>query len=178
MLTRRFFLAIGTVLSLAACGTMADPSTWFAGKSVNQVLAVVAQDASTIAGGLRGALPAIGAASGMTPANIANVGVIIADIQSVAGQLATSASTTAAQPLVQQLAGDVNAVIAALQGVTTLPPQVQLVLTAASVLLPVIMTAVDLLTPPPVAVVAQARKATHPLSPDEARAILIGASHR
>jgi hypothetical protein len=177
MLTRRSILTTTalaltplTGLALSGCGTIMDPSTWGTGTTANKVLAVVAQDAATIASGLEGALPAIGAAAGMSATSVASIGQIIADVQAVSSQLAVAASTSAAQPLVQQLAADVNSIIAALQGVTTLPQQVQLALTAAAVLLPVILTAVELVIPPPPA--AAARRSRSSMTPEQARVVL------
>lgn len=143
------------------------------GQLSNQAVSVVAQDVAIIANGLQGTIPALNAAGVIPAEKVAGVSQAIANLQALSSALATTASLSAAQPIVQQVELDVNAIVSALVGIKGLPQNVTLALVAAQVLLPVVETAVGMVisTPP---------KAVHyAMSPNEARAILIGqASHR
>lgn len=136
----------------------------------NQAVATVAQDVAIIANGLKGALPALGTAGAIPADKLGAISQAIANLQTVSVTIAAAASTSAALPDVQQVEADVNAIVAALVGVPGLPQNVTLALVAAQVLLPVVETAVGMIVPP--------SPKAYAMTPNEARAILIGQSAR
>jgi hypothetical protein len=148
-----------------------------AGQSAQQVVTTAAQDMATVASGLDGALSGLAGLNikGLTPDKVQKVQAAIADLKTAATALAQASSAGAAQPIVQQVEGDVNAIVTALAGITWPPEQktIATALDAAQVLLPVIESAVGMVLPP-----AAAPKAAAALSPDQARAILLGAAAR
>lgn len=167
MLTRREVLRTGAIgapaILLVGCN----------GLTANQAIGQAAQDAATIAAGLKGSLTSLAALNiqGLTPDKLQAVGLAVAGIQTVATALSMASSSSQARPLVQQLEADLNAVVDTLAGLP-LPPQISLPLQAAAILLPVIETAVGMAVTqlnPPAAAVA--------MTADQARAILIGAAH-
>jgi hypothetical protein len=161
MLSRRNLVALSAcVVGLLACSR----------PDVNPALGAVAEDVETIASGLRGALSGLGGVAGIAPSTVAAIGAAVADLRPISGQLAKAASTEAAQALVRQADADVNAIIAALQGVPALPQKIQLALTAAAVLLPSVDASVGLIMPTNAATAA--RRTTVPMTQDMARAIL------
>jgi hypothetical protein len=169
MLTRREIISrtalVGAGVTLFGC-TAAQ---------VNSALSQVATDAQTLSAGLSGAMASLSTLNipGLTPTIIGRVQTAIASVVTVANALSGATSTNSAQPLVQQLEGDVNAVVDALAGLP-LPAEIELPLQAAAVLLPVIETAVGLAISQ---VTASARlRATAPMSAAQARAILTGAA--
>lgn len=163
-LSRRRLLAGAALLTLAACANAV------------QVVDTVAQDAAAIAGGLKGVLPQVGTIVGVPAATVAKVGQYVADIQSAAGAVQAAAGSAPGQATaVQQIATAVNGIVGALAAFSAvLPSPVSAALAAASVLLPVIESAVGLVIPktaaialpPPVA----AQAAT--MTPDKALATL------
>ena len=168
---RRRFLTVGGVSAAAILlvGCNLTPA------QVNTALSAAASDAQTIAAGLSGAMSSLATLQipGLTTTTIGKVQTAIAAIVTVANGLSGATSTNTAQPLVQQLEGDVNAVVDALAGLP-LPAEIELPLQAAAVLLPLIETAVGMV----VSQVTSAAKmrATTPMTPAQARALLIGAS--
>lgn len=153
MLRRAFLVAV----PLGACSTITDSGV---GK--------IAQDVNILATGLNGVLTQLGNISilGLTPAIMSTVGSAIASIQALAVSISTATSTAAAQPLVQKIETYVNTVVSAL-AVLPLPPAIALALQAASILLPIIETAVGLL-------VTAKPMLGNAMNPDEARIILRG----
>lgn len=138
MIMRRTLVAavpLATPLGLAAC----------AGMTVPQTIALVARDADRIATGLSTAVDRIAALnlSSFTPEILALCQKALAGVRSVAAALAVATSIPEAQPLAMRLEGYVNALLAALSFVT-LPPDVQQIVTAATVLMPVILSMVDI----------------------------------
>jgi hypothetical protein len=129
------------LLGLAAC------------KSGNTNLATAANYVSSIATGFLNVLPKFADIEGMPTALMAQIGQWIADLQNLAAVIKTTAEATAAQPVVQQVEADVNAIVGALAGFPIIPPPISTVLTAATFLLPVIEAAINmlLLPEPPVA---------------------------
>ena len=168
---RRRFLTVGGVSAAAILlvGCNLTPA------QVNTALSAAASDAQTIAAGLSGAMSSLATLKipGLTATTIGKVQTAIAAIVTVANGLSGATSTNTAQPLVQQLEGDINAVVDALAGLP-LPAEIELPLQAATVLLPLIETAVGMV----VSQVTSAAKmrATTPMTPAQARALLIGAS--
>lgn len=138
---------------------------------VAQISSEVASDAGIIASGLQGALAGLTTLgiAGLTPAKAQTVGDAIAGIKSIASALAGAATASAAQPMVQQLEADLNAIVAALAGLP-LPPQIALPLQAATVLLPIIEAAVGMV----ISNVSALRAAQPGMTADQARALLIG----
>lgn len=156
---KRCFIALAALVAVtvSACGT-----------TTNSNVATVAGYASTIAGGLKGALPTIASIAGINPATEATIATTVADLQVVAAQLQTAASASAAQPLVKQLEADINTVVAATATIQGLPPNVQLALQAAQVLLPPMEQVIGMVVPSP----AAARAKAVPMSPAAATCIL------
>jgi hypothetical protein len=133
--------------SIVAIGLTAVGIVGCAGLTTNQVLSQAAADANAIAQGLKNILPQIGALAGVSPATVATVGQAIADIQTVAAAITGATTAGAAQPSVVQLETDLNAIVAALASLTVIPPPISTALMAASILLPLIETAVGMVVP-------------------------------
>jgi hypothetical protein len=164
--SRRTFVGLAaasvSAITLAACAAI-DPNA-----TPQQNLARVVTDVDNIVGAFAKSLPQIGAVHGISAATLKTVTDAIGNMQVVGKALADAAtSITAAQPLVQQIETDVNAVVDAV-AMLPLPPALSAVFQAAMVLLPIIESAVNLSVPAPVAAKAKAAG----MSPDEARAIL------
>lgn len=124
------YLPLAALLALAACS---------GGATVTP--AQVANDVSIIGTDLNAAL----ATSGLnTPAPVT---AAVADINAVAKALAGSETMNGMQPLVVRVSDDLNIVIATLDGVPGLPPEISKALGAAEALLPVVETAVGLVVP-------------------------------
>lgn len=155
---RRFAVAGAAALALmvAACGT-----------ATNTQIATIAGYASTIAGGLKGALPTIAGVVGINPATETTIATAVGDLQVVAAQLQTAASASAAQPLVQQIETDVNTIVASAAKIQGLPSDVQLALEAAQVLLPPMEQVIGMVVPP-----SAAPAKAIPMSPAAATCIL------
>jgi len=169
MLSRRALLAATAlaVPSLALVGC--------AGMSSQQVINTAAQDTATIAAGLKGALANIGTLNikGLTSDKVQTAEMAVADLQVAAAALAQASTAGAAQPIVQQVEGDVNALVGALAGIQWPPEQksIATALAAAQVLVPVIESAVGMVT-----AATQKPATSAAMSPDAARAILLGAA--
>lgn len=169
MIARRsvFALAPAAAALLAGCSSL----PWFSNSSVQQA----ATDMSTIATAFKNILPQLGTVQGISASLVAEAGTIVADLQSLAAQVAQAASTAAAQPQVQQFEADLNALVAALAGLP-LPPPISTALAAAAVLLPVIEAAVGMLVPPPAPAPTPAPApvagAAPRMTPDQARSYL------
>lgn len=124
------------LLSMSAC----------AGQTAAQVTQTVVTDANAIATGLAAELPALAALPGANTVAIAKAEADVADIQKVSSTLSTSLTASQAQPVIQKIEADVNALVAV--GATLpLPPQVATAFQAAEVLLPVLETSVNLVAP-------------------------------
>ena len=140
------------------------------GLTPNQALQQAALDGQTIAAGFKAMLPQLATVEKINAATTAKVGQYIADLQTVAANLAIATTTAAASPAVQQLEADINAIVTTLAGLP-LPPQISLALQAAAILLPTIETAVGLaIQPPPPALAAKLR--ANPMTTDAARIYL------
>jgi hypothetical protein len=124
------------------------------------VPATVATDAGLIASGLAGAFKDISAVPG--PAAVA-----LADLASVAQALGDADTIASAQPLVQRVEADVNAVAAAV-GALSLPPSAASAIQAAQVLLVVIEAGVNL------SVTASGARGA--MTPEQARLVLAAAA--
>lgn len=170
-MNRRSLLSSGAFVLLAGCALNGQPPS--------QAIQIAANDVEVIANGLQGALAQIAAENppppGMTPQLIAKIGTYVADLKSLAAAVAQASTTAQAQPLVQQVEADVNAIVAAL-AVLPLPQPLPAVLAAASILLPVIEASVGLIVTPPAP--APAQKLRMQMTPGEARAILRGEAQR
>ena len=133
-----------------------------AGQTVPQALQQAAQDAALLATGLAPVIPQL---TGFVSAStLATAQTALATLKGAATQLAGIPTTSGAVPVVQQIEQAVNAILgiaAPLLAATPAGP----ILTAASVLLPVIEAAVGMIVPP----------AASNMSPDQARLILAGA---
>jgi hypothetical protein len=142
---RRNILAVSLApLALGACAGGNLPSS--------QSIAIVAQDVKIIASGLSKAFTQIQALNmpGLTPKLMDVCQQALTGIQSVADAMSGVTTVADAQPLVVKVEGYVNAFIGALS-VLPLPPTIQTALIAATILLPIIETAVNLAMPPKVA---------------------------
>lgn len=149
-MNRRHLLIATPALLLAGCVTG------------NTALATVAQDVATIASGLLGVLPNL-PANIIPSATMAAVGAAVADLQSLASQVSSAASTTAAQPIVKQVETDVNTIVNALAAFP-IPAPFSTAIQAAAVLLPIIEVAVGFVVP--------ASAVRGAMTPDQARAAL------
>jgi hypothetical protein len=139
-------------------GLLVAAFTGCAGSS--DVPGTVASDAGLIASGLAGAFKNISAVPG-------SVAAVLADLASVAQALADADTIASAQPLVQRVETDVNALVAAV-GALPLPANAALAIQAAQVLVVVIESAVNL--------VVTASIASGTITPEEARPVLAAAA--
>lgn len=147
--------AFGAVGALAGCATL----------TAAQVTTQVVQDVNTVAVGLSAEIPALQSLN-VIPAAVATVATtLINDVKTVAATISTSLTTTAAQPLVSKIEGNVNALVTLLASFP-LPTNISLVLKAAVVLLPVIETSIGLVVP---------AAASKTMTPAQARQILLSA---
>lgn len=146
-----------------------------AGKSPSSTLAQVITDVGTIAAGLAGVLPSLAKVTGISQETINNINVWIADLQKAGTAIVSATTVAAAQPIVQQVETDVNAIVAALSGLP-LPSAIETVVLAASILLPVIETAVGLALPPSAPTARMAASST--MSVDQARLVLRASASR
>lgn len=146
---------------LAACSAI-NPNATPTENMIN-----VTTDVNDIAGAFAKELPAFSTIKGITPQIISDVTAKIDEMQAVDGALTQAASTTAAQPLVQKIEADVNAVVDAV-ALLPLPPAIAAIFQAATILLPIIEASVGLMITPAAAAKAKAVR----MSPDEARAVL------
>lgn len=147
MISRRTLMTMTSsvaLLALAGCSSMARSG----------LAKQVVDDVAAIAGGLQAVLGPLSTIVGISPSTLATVSNLVSGITAVAQQVSAATTTSAAQPLVQQIEADVNAVVAALASLP-LPPQISMALMAAQVLLPLIEAAVNLvITPAPPKAVA------------------------
>lgn len=151
---RRKLLAGVSALALGGCASF----------STGQI----ASDASNLAAGLQGMMAQLGQLALNIPTTVMSaVGTAITSLQKAADAVAGVYTTASALPLVQQIAGYVNAVVAALSSVPGIPTAIQLILQAAQAILPIIEAAVGM--------VVTAVSATA-MSPTQARQILTGAA--
>jgi len=128
----------------------------------SDVPATVATDAGLIASGLAGSFKDISAVPGAMVA-------ALTDLASAAQVLADADTIASAQPLVQRVEADVNAVVTAV-GALPLPANAASALQAAQVLLVVIEAGVNL------AVTASGARAA--MTPEQARLVLAAAAMR
>lgn len=162
--SRRGFLGIAattSVAALAACA-MINPNN-----TPQENMVQVVADVTNIANAFARSLPQITALS-LSANTKAMISADVSDLNAVAKALTSAATTTTAQPLVQKVENDVNAVMDAVAALPGLPLALSGILQAATVLLPIIEASVGLAVP--VATASRA-KATG-MTPDEARALL------
>ena len=110
-------------------------------------LPTVATDADNIATGLAAAAKDLRDANVLSAAQLVQLDDALSAVQAAAAAVAQATSASAAQPEVEQLAAAVNAMVAALSEVPTLPAPVPEILAAANVMLPVLESAVGLPVP-------------------------------
>ena len=157
-ITRRRLLSSTALLpvsaALAGCPAFRAPG-------IPAGLQQVAQDVALIAQGLGHATLSL---PGLIPAGtLATVQKYLAQINQVAELLGQAPTAVAGAPLIQQLEGAVNGIVAA-TGTLQLPGQWNAALAAVEALLPVIEVAVGLVTP--------ARMARSTMTAEQARAVL------
>lgn len=137
-LTRRTLLRAAALIPVAAVVACT-------GQTVPQALQLAAQDTALLLSGLS---PVVSQLTGLVSADsLAAAQGWLGKLQGAAAQLAGLSTTSAAVPVVQQVEQAVNAIVgvaAPLLAVTPAGP----ILTAASVLLPVIEVAVGMVVPP------------------------------
>lgn len=154
--SRRRVLALAGVSTLTACSGIQ-------GSNVPEVVKNIAADAALIATGLAGILPTLSSV-GLSPDLISKVSGYVSDLQKAASTLAGMPSVGASATTVQQIVGLVNGVVAVL-GVVTLPTGIGAIVSAASILLPILERAVGLTSSRrPVALVG--------MTPEQARLVL------
>ena len=110
-------------------------------------LPTVATDADNIATGLAAAAKDLRDANVLSAAQLVQLDDALSAVQAAAAAVAQATSASAAQPEVEQLAAAVNAMVAAISEVPTLPAPVPEILAAANVMLPVLESAVGLPVP-------------------------------
>jgi hypothetical protein len=150
-------VSVIALLAVSAC----------AGQTAAQVTQTLLTDTTTMAAALKAEMPAIQAVQGIPAANVAQAQAALADLQSVAGMLNTSMTTTAAQPVIQKIVADVttfNDAVLPFAGATPVAG----ILEAANVLLPVLEVAVNLVSP--------VGAAANSMTPDQAVAVLKAAA--
>lgn len=165
MLRRDLFKSVSAVALMGA----ASGCSLFMGKSPAQGIAQVVSDLQLIAQSFTAALPSFAKIVGINSNTLSQIQNWISQIVAAAQGVASAANGSAAQPFVQQVETDLNAIVGALAGLP-LPPPIGTVLAAAGVLLPVIEAAVGLVLPP--SSPARSLAAMRPMTPDQARAAL------
>lgn len=156
---RPMMFVVPGLMLVAACATQTPGTT-----PVATTPATVVSDVNTIAAALQAELPALSAIPGV---NVGSVSSAIADVQKAASAVTAAMALTSSQSSVNQIAADVSALVGAIPpGV--LPPNVQTVITAAQVLLPVVELAVGLAAP--------AGATPTSMTADQARAVLKAAA--
>lgn len=160
MLTRRIAILGIAPFGLAACHGSLPAS---------QKVAAVARDVDIIAAGLSRTLRQLAVLDlpALTPAVMELCQKALVGIQTVARALSVATDVADAQPLVLRIEGYVSAILAALAAVP-LPQDIQRALAAATILLPIVMMAVNLAAPPTVAPMP----AVAPMTPEQARTAL------
>ncbi len=154
---RRSFLMTTALVPVAGCATISQ--------TLNKNLAQIISDVSLIANGIGSILPQLSSLVGLSDAARSTIQDAIAGIKLVADQVKGIASTADGQPLIQRLETYLNAIVSAL-AMLPLPPQISVILQAATVLLPIIETLVGLLIKP------SASRFGSSMSPDAARLVL------
>ena len=168
MISRRALLAATAlaVPSLALVGC--------AGMSPAQTVAAIASDVSTIAQGLEAEVPALTATGAIPAVAMAEYSAAVTGLKALADQIAAAATASAAQPLVQQVEGLVNAAVAIVAKIPLVPAPIAAVLQAISLILPVVEVGVGLVATqlklPPAAPSTSAAVVLK--TPDDARAFL------
>ena len=158
-MNRRKFLVAATALVSASAGLVA------CGVTPSQA----AQDVASIAAAFQSSLPQFSSVTGIDASKMGVIGTAVADLQKVAAAF-SGADNATAQTLVGRIEADVNAVVGVAAALPLIPPPINMILMAATVLLPVIETAIGMVVKPQVALRASAAQ----MSPDQARLILRG----
>jgi hypothetical protein len=155
---------------LSGCAAL---SGWFS-SDPSAKIASAAADAQILLNGLQGAMITLKSNPLIAGPKLDQAMLALDDLSKTVTALHSAATLSAAQPLVLQIATDVAAMSGVVATLPGLPPEVGLAFGAASVLIPVIADAVQaaLAASQKPAVVPTART----FSPDEARAILLGAA--
>lgn len=148
-------LLAGTALALAACST---------GLTAAQIAAQTVTDAKLLANGFSGVLAGLQTLHDIPAASATIVTSALSSALAIAQSISSSMTTAAAQPLVTQIETDFSAALSALS-VVTLPTPISGIIAAIQVVLPLVETAVGLITG--VSVVE-----TPSMSPAKARAVL------
>lgn len=162
MLRRDLFKSVSVV---ALVGAFAGCSAVSPAQDISQAVS----DLQLIAQSFTAALPAFSRIVGINSQSLSQIQSWIANITAAASGIASAANAAAAQPFVQQVESDLNAIVGALSGLP-LPAPISTVLAAAGVLLPVVEAAVGLALPP--SSPARSLAARRPMTPDQARAAL------
>jgi hypothetical protein len=160
MLRRNFLIATTAIVPITGCSTIAQ--------TFDSKLSLLVSDVTLIANGVSSLLPTIGSIAGLSDTVKSTIQLAIDGIREVANQIKGVTSTAAGQPWIQKLETYLNAIVSALS-MLPLPPQVSVILQAATVLLPILETIVGLLTN---LTPATARVQSGAMSPDAARAAL------
>ena len=125
-------LAGTSLLGLAGC----------AGLTAQQVAQKVVTDVELIANGFAKALPALTLPSQYASA-VARLAVYMKEVVTISSGISASLTKTAAQPVVAQIIQDINAALG-VAAALPLPPPIQQLLVAASILVPVLESGVGL----------------------------------
>jgi hypothetical protein len=152
-------LALAPIAGAAACTISGGPST--------VDLMQIAGDVADITAGLNAlsTTPAIQAA--LSPAALNTLATALGEAKAMAAQVSGSTSAVTlptAQGWVQTLANDTSTMLALVNAMPGLPPQVSVVVTAIQTLLPLVEVAVSL--------ASTAAVAATPMTPSQARQIL------
>lgn len=155
---RRNFLMALTAFPLFGCQTPGG-TAWIA-------------DAKILASGLAAIAPQLSNIVGI-PTNIASVAQnALQSAATFAADLQGITDPTKAQSTLAQVSQAITAALTVLQPFTALlPPPIGIAITAAQVLIPVILAVINPSAPPPAA-------ASRAMTPDQARLILMGAAKK
>lgn len=139
-LTRRTVLASATaivapLLMAGQCAANLTPAQ-IVNDAENAVLALTNALKQVVANLPASAAPAV-----------ANIESYLADAATLLSALSTSAQATATAPTVQQIEGDLNAVISAAAAIPLIPPPFSTALAAASIVLPILEGFVNSIIP-------------------------------
>lgn len=170
-ISRRALLRTASLLPIAGAVVAC------AGQTAATIAATAAQDIGLIGSGLSGALPALAASGVVSSSALSQVTGYINNIEQVATSVTTASTVAQGQSAVQQIETLLNSVVSALAGLT-LPAPFGPALSAASVLLPVVETAVGLAITTISSSTAAAPAPQAAMTADEARLILIAATKK
>ncbi len=167
-ITRRRLLITTALVPLAACGGVVTPNPNPTPGPSGDLSVLIGEVSDLTAGLVDKLLPLLGTVADLSPETAAKIRGGAATTQALAGQVAEVLSIDDAKPLVQQIGPIALQIVSALAGLPGMPLEVSLLLSAVSVLVPIITNMVGLSLPRAMPRFAGYREMT----PEQARTVL------